>query len=283
MCSVALFTFPPGRRLLIDSWSRSHLFWKFFVSDALSLPCECACVCVCVCVREMPYRCSKCVYVCVCVCCGCLIFTNSYGPLPSRNLKSACWSCSEHCMSTTDEQIRTGVLASVQNWVSFSCFCVFLCTKALGSRVPAEHSQVPVLSCEHERRRNKKLGKKKKGLINSYPFELSRGTWSQLDAAAFTGSHRRVWCPQKQQQQQQQQQLLSFCLSTSHAQTSTVLHRRMLFFFLCAEGREDDRQQQEHSKVLVSETALPVEAVREFSAVFFSHDLNSLHLKVQEV
>lgn len=152
MCSVSLFTFPPGRRLLIDSWSRSHLFGKFFVSDALSLPCECACVRVCA--RDA----LSLLRVCVCVCCGCLIFTNSHGPLPSRNLNNprACSSCSEHRMSTNGEQIRTGVLASVQNWVSFSCFCVFLCTKTLGSRVPAEHSQVPALSCERERRREER-------------------------------------------------------------------------------------------------------------------------------
>ena len=122
---------------------------------------------------------------------------------------------------------------------------------------------------------------KKKTLDQQLPLRAEqRRTWSQLDAAAFTGSHQRVWCPQKQQQQQQQ--LLSFCLSTSHAQTSPVLHRRLFFFFSCAEGREDDRQQQEHSKVLVSETASPVEVVQEFNAVFFSHDLNSLHLKSSE-
>ena len=283
MCSVALFTFPPGRRLLIDSWSRSHLFWKFFVSDALSLPCECACVCVCVCVREMPYRCSKCVYVCVCVCVADALSL----PTLTGLCRPEIWKVLVGAALSTAwaQPMSRSAPVFLRLYKTGFLFRVSVFSSALKHWARACPLSIRRFQCFHV---NMSVGgikswEKKKGLINSYPFELSRGTWSQLDAAAFTGSHRRVWCPQKQQQQQQQQQLLSFCLSTSHAQTSTVLHRRMLFFFLCAEGREDDRQQQEHSKVLVSETALPVEAVREFSAVFFSHDLNSLHLKVQEV
>ena len=131
-----------------------------------------------------------------------------------------------------------------------------------------------------------RLGKtrweKKKRLINSYPFELSRGeldrNWMLLHSQAVTNVSD---VPKNNNNSS------SNCCHSVWARLT--LRPRLFFiggcsffFFSCAEGREDDRQQQEHSKVLVSETASPVEVVQEFNAVFFSHDLNSLHLKSSE-
>lgn len=191
MCSVSLFTFPPGRRLLIDSWSRSHLFGKFFVSDALSLPCECACVRVCA--RDA----LSLLRVCVCVCvadalslptltglCRPEIWTT---PVLVRAALSTAWAQTVSRSAPVFLRLyKTGFLFRVSVFSSALKHWARVCPLSI-RRFQRFHVNVNVAG--------KNAGKKR--LINSYPFELSRGTWSQLDAAAFTGSHRRVWCPQK--------------------------------------------------------------------------------------
>ena len=136
MCSVALFTFPPGRRLLIDSGPARICFGSF-----LSV-CFCVCVCVCVCVCEMPYHCSDCVCVCVCVedalslptltgLCRPEILTN---PMLVR---AVCNVLGAHTM-------RCSCSCLYKKWMN-SCFCVFLCTKTLcvGGSIPISIVSIP--------------------------------------------------------------------------------------------------------------------------------------------
>lgn len=78
VCSMALFTFPPGYHCLLIQ-ALACICSESLVSDAFSLHSVFVCVCM---LEALSF-----LQVCVCVS-GCLIIAISHGPLQSRNFNS---------------------------------------------------------------------------------------------------------------------------------------------------------------------------------------------------